>query len=178
MSSFWTPENDEKLKALYYRGLSASQIARELQAVSRNAVIGRLHRIGLKRGGPSHPGAKARGTPRGAPRKGAGRLAAVRQLTSQPVPEREAKPKAGASSWPIRTEPVVIVEPFAALPGSSPRPWTERTADQCNWPVGDGMSCCEPVHAAGWCEAHHSKGRVPLTPKQRSLARSLRRWVA
>lgn len=46
----WTEERIEELKAMFHAGFSASQIARKLGAVSRNAVIGKLHRIGLKRG--------------------------------------------------------------------------------------------------------------------------------
>lgn len=43
----WTDERTEKLKVLHGQGLSASQIAKILGGVTRNAVIGRAHRIGL-----------------------------------------------------------------------------------------------------------------------------------
>lgn len=43
----WTDERVEKLKELWVEGKSASQIARELGGVSRNAVIGKVHRLGL-----------------------------------------------------------------------------------------------------------------------------------
>ncbi|WP_280950746.1 GcrA family cell cycle regulator, partial [Pararhizobium antarcticum] len=52
----WTDERVEKLKKLWSEGLSASQIAAQLGGVSRNAVIGKVHRLSL-------PGrAKAGGT--------------------------------------------------------------------------------------------------------------------
>jgi len=43
----WTDERVEQLKGLWNEGLSASQIARTLGGVSRNAVIGKVHRLGL-----------------------------------------------------------------------------------------------------------------------------------
>ena len=43
----WTDERVERLKTLWSEGLSASQIATELGAVTRNAVIGKVHRLGL-----------------------------------------------------------------------------------------------------------------------------------
>ena len=45
----WTDDRIEKLKTLWDKGLSASQIATELgEGVTRNAVIGKAHRLGLK----------------------------------------------------------------------------------------------------------------------------------
>lgn len=44
----WTEERIEKLQQLWDKGLSASQIAEELGDVTRNAVIGKAHRLGLK----------------------------------------------------------------------------------------------------------------------------------
>jgi GcrA cell cycle regulator len=43
----WTDERVERLKSLWADGLSASQIAAELGGVTRNAVIGKVHRLGL-----------------------------------------------------------------------------------------------------------------------------------
>ena len=45
----WTDERVELLKKLWADGLSASQIAAELGGVTRNAVIGKVHRLGLLR---------------------------------------------------------------------------------------------------------------------------------
>jgi GcrA cell cycle regulator len=44
----WTDERIERLKALWTQGVTASQIADELGGVSRNAVIGKAHRLGLQ----------------------------------------------------------------------------------------------------------------------------------
>ncbi|HUF86830.1 MAG TPA: GcrA family cell cycle regulator, partial [Thermohalobaculum sp.] len=43
----WTDERVEKLKELWAEGVSASQIAKTLGGVTRNAVIGKVHRLGL-----------------------------------------------------------------------------------------------------------------------------------
>ena len=43
----WTDERVEQLKKLWSDGLSASQIAAELGGITRNAVIGKVHRLGL-----------------------------------------------------------------------------------------------------------------------------------
>ena len=44
----WTDERIDQLKTMWEKGLTASQIAEELGGVSRNAVIGKAHRLGLK----------------------------------------------------------------------------------------------------------------------------------
>ena len=44
----WTDERIDRLKTMWENGLTASQIAEDLGGVSRNAVIGKAHRLGLK----------------------------------------------------------------------------------------------------------------------------------
>ncbi len=52
----WTDERVEVLKKLWVDGLSASQIAKQLGSVTRNAVIGKVHRLGLAgRATPTRP---------------------------------------------------------------------------------------------------------------------------
>lgn len=46
----WSDERIEQLKKLFDAGMSASQIAAQLGQMSRNAVVGKLHRLGIKRG--------------------------------------------------------------------------------------------------------------------------------
>src|SRR5215210_5164613 len=53
----WTEERIERLKKMWSEGATASQIADELGGVSRNAVIGKAHRLGLDaRPSPVKPG--------------------------------------------------------------------------------------------------------------------------
>lgn len=44
----WTDERIEQLRTMWTKGMTASQIAEELGGVSRNAVIGKAHRLGLQ----------------------------------------------------------------------------------------------------------------------------------
>ena len=44
----WTDERIETLKTMWEKGMTASQIAETLGGVSRNAVIGKAHRLGLQ----------------------------------------------------------------------------------------------------------------------------------
>lgn len=57
----WTDERVEILKTMWGEGKSASQIAKELGGVTRNAVIGKVHRLGLsnRNGGGGSTSAKA-----------------------------------------------------------------------------------------------------------------------
>ncbi|WP_156841968.1 GcrA family cell cycle regulator [Novosphingobium aquimarinum] len=103
----WTDERIEKLTKMWEGGATASQIADELGGVSRNAVIGKAHRLGLKaRPSPVKPNEKpARPAP--APKAAA-------------KPEPAAPPKAPAEivppPAPVAAEPVVEAEPAADEP--------------------------------------------------------------
>ncbi|MDE5465352.1 GcrA family cell cycle regulator [Bradyrhizobium sp. CSS354] len=46
--TYFSPERVERLKELWEAGLSASQIALDLGGITRNAVIGKVHRLGLR----------------------------------------------------------------------------------------------------------------------------------
>ena len=51
ISMAWTPDRVEALKRMWSEGQSASQIANDLGGVTRNAVIGKVHRLGLSNRG-------------------------------------------------------------------------------------------------------------------------------
>ena len=59
----WTDDRVETLKKMWTDGQSASQIAKELGGVTRNAVIGKVHRLGLS----NRAGAAATPAPAAAP---------------------------------------------------------------------------------------------------------------
>ncbi|MHA6347376.1 GcrA family cell cycle regulator, partial [Roseivivax sp. CAU 1761] len=65
----WTDERVELLKKMWNEGQSASQIAKELGGVTRNAVIGKVHRLGLSN--RSGGGAEAEAEPVAAAAPGA-----------------------------------------------------------------------------------------------------------
>ncbi len=88
----WTDERIERLKELWTKGMTASQIAEELGGVSRNAVIGKAHRLDLQ----SRP----------SPVKG-----------SDSEPAKAAEPRKPAATLPPKPRPAPVV---AAPP--PPRP--------------------------------------------------------
>ena len=101
----WTEERIERLKAMWTKGATASQIADELGGVSRNAVIGKAHRLGLEsRPSPVKPGeekekkapAKAAPAPKAAPAKTA---------APKPAPAVARPPAAEASSPAVAPAP-------------------------------------------------------------------------
>ncbi len=64
----WTDERIDRLKAMWAKGATASQIADDLGGVSRNAVIGKAHRLGLEaRPSPVKPGEEKAKKPAAAP---------------------------------------------------------------------------------------------------------------
>ncbi|MBC7138163.1 MAG: GcrA cell cycle regulator [Defluviimonas sp.] len=102
----WTDERVETLKKMWAEGQSASQIAKELGSVTRNAVIGKVHRLGLSNrvGGAAGPEPEPEPKPV-APSRPAEPAAAQR-------PEAAAPPPAGA--------PVEDGEDDAPAPGARP----------------------------------------------------------
>ena len=102
----WTDERVETLKKMWAEGQSASQIAKELGGVTRNAVIGKVHRLGLSnRVGP------------GAAAEDEVEVAPVVVPTPAPAP---AKP---AAAPPRAAAPVAAPEaPVAAAPAPQPAP--------------------------------------------------------
>ena len=67
----WTDERIDTLKTMWEKGMTASQIAETLGGVSRNAVIGKAHRLGLQARPspvkPNEPEARARAAEAAAP---------------------------------------------------------------------------------------------------------------
>jgi len=110
----WTEDRVEVLTKLWAEGLSASQIAKQLGGVTRNAVIGKVHRLGLSgRAKPSNPAKKKA-------RKTTTRTRATRMPSAPRAPR-----------------PVVQARP--ALPMADGRFATILTITDhmCKWPIGD-----------------------------------------
>ncbi len=100
----WTDERIERLTKMWEGGATASQIADELGGVSRNAVIGKAHRLGLKaRPSPVKPNDKPEPAPRAAS-AGTARPAPEAPRAAQPVqpapPRPAAPPPAAAPATP------------------------------------------------------------------------------
>ncbi|WP_121067845.1 GcrA family cell cycle regulator [Chachezhania antarctica] len=158
----WTDERVELLKKMWGEGQSASQIAKELGGVTRNAVIGKVHRLGLsnRTGGPAAAAkpAAAEAKPKPASKPEAVQPEAAPETakaeTADAAPEPEARPAPSAPVNP-RKQIVPAGQPLPPQPSAneiSPEALakvsevekgalkltlmdlTERT---CKWPVGD-----------------------------------------
>ena len=180
----WTDERVETLKAMWSEGKSASQIAKELGGVTRNAVIGKVHRLGLS----NRAGAEA-------DEPVAGPEPAV-EPAPEPVTEPAPQPVA-APPRPVAKDPVPAVRP-KHVPGQPvpPQPTpseisaealanlaeiakkarrlnlmqlTERT---CKWPVGDPATddfwfCGLPaVPGKPYCETHVAVAFQPMSARR------------
>ena len=164
----WTDERVELLKKLWQDGLSASQIAKQLGGVTRNAVIGKVHRLGLSgRAAPSKPARTVFKAPRPA-RPAAAAPSAPRRLAEPVSPQ-------------VAPTPVRYVE---EAPGSA----TVLTlgAHMCKWPIGDpsldSFTFCGRRSGEGpYCLEHSEVAYQPTQAKKRTgpneLARSLRRYI-
>lgn len=115
----WTDERVETLKKMWGEGQSASQIAKELGGVTRNAVIGKVHRLGLSNrvGGkgdedegeaaPAAAATSARPEPVAA--RPAPEPAEARAPEPRPAPEpRTAAPASGATVTPLNPRKAII----------------------------------------------------------------------
>lgn len=160
----WNDQRIDTLKRLWTDGLSASQIAASLGYVTRNAVIGKIHRLGLS--GRSRTGQPSIG---GKPRK------------ERPVPRRSTRPTVAA----IGNGAMATAEPsYAVMPRREPEPeastevmsigqrvdimmLTEKT---CRWPIGDpgmeGFTFCgrKPCAGTPYCTSH---ARIAYMPAER-----------
>lgn len=135
-SSSWSDDRVQTLAGLWRDGLSASQIARRLGGVTRNAVIGKIHRLGLSgRAAPSLPGVRP------AKPKAERRLRRPRK-----APPRSARPSVTTAA----PEP---------LPESGLASVVSVRRGQCRWPIGDPLAdgfclCGRQAVRGAYCAAH------------------------
>ncbi len=100
----WTDERIEKLTKMWEGGATASQIAEELGGVSRNAVIGKAHRLGLKaRPSPVKPNEKEAAAP--APKTSRAETAPRPAPAARAAPPRPSAPAAAAPAADGSTPP-------------------------------------------------------------------------
>ena len=154
----WTDERVELLKKLWQDGLSASQIAAELGGVTRNAVIGKVHRLGLSgRGQPTSSIKRQRRTHSTGMRR-VRQLITVGNLALKPdqLPDADLRPRRN------------VVVPIARK--LSIFQLTEKT---CKWPIGDPGH--EEFHFCGhdsldnlpYCEYHAGVAYQAPEPRRR-----------
>ena len=174
----WTEENTATLRKLWADGRTCSEIARALGGeVSRNAVIGKVHRLGLPERANRRPRVGSVAA-RWVPGKGGG-------MRAPSIPKRgKFDPNPGAGNRfrqglpkpvaPVRAAPAVDE---AALERSVS--WNDRSPDQCAWILGEtngaqSRCCGQPVSAEGrmsnqasavYCADHAAAARAPVAAK-------------
>lgn len=148
----WSDERVDLLRRLWQEGLSASRIAAQLGGVTRNAVIGKVHRLGLSgraakasdtvlprkkaaREGEAQAsegaGAEATGAAQGAETGTAEPGAVIAMVPVAMVPVAAEAPAARAEPAPVaRVEPV-------ALATSRRVTIMDLRESMCRWPLGD-----------------------------------------
>ncbi len=168
----WSSERIEQLRSLWHDGLSASQIAAQLGGITRNAVIGKAHRLGLT-GRPS----PIKNRPAGVVR---------RQTAARPRPER--RPPAprvthtvvSAQPRPQRVEPLPPAE-LEDMPGATILTLTDRI---CKWPIGDPRDAdfhfCGRASAEGlpYCADHARRAYQPPARRSGEREESTQRFTA
>lgn len=160
----WTDERVELLRKLWSDGLSASQVAAELgPGITRNAVIGKIHRLGLAER------AKTAATPRPRAAK-----AARPQTASISAPRSGGHAVHGNVALAFATQAVVVArvapEEEVVIPMSERVTLMELRESMCRWPMGDPTTpefrfcgANSPIGSGPYC-AHHA--RVAYQPAQ------------
>jgi GcrA cell cycle regulator len=180
-SAGWTDERVELLKKLWMEGLSASQIAGELgEGVTRNAVIGKVHRLKLSaRAKPTNSAPRARPAPRPAPRRVAmpssiGSMSAAGKVRPTMPRPQSIGATALAASPDIETE--VYVAPATTelfIPEDKRLNLLQLNEHTCKWPIGDPLSkdfyfCGQHSLETGpYCEFHSRRAYHQVDKKRR-----------
>ena len=139
----WTDEQVEQLKSLWAQGLPCSQIAKEMDAPSRNAIIGKVRRLGLERR-----------------REGVNPLAARERAQRPPRPERAFKPRPMPKFMPAPVIEVIDLPPETPV---NPVALFDLQDHHCRWPLG------EPHHEMLHCGAQVADDR-PYCPAHCRMA--------
>jgi len=154
----WTDERVELLKKLWQDGLSASQIAAELGGVTRNAVIGKVHRLGLSgRGQPTTSIKRQRRTHSASVRR-------PRQPMTMGSLALQTDVYAETAYRPRRDVVVPIAKRLTIFA------LTEQT---CKWPIGDpgqeDFHFCgnDSLESAPYCEYHAGVAYQVPEPRRR-----------
>lgn len=182
----WTDDRVELLKKMWGEGQSASQIAKELGGVTRNAVIGKVHRLGLSNRATASATAKPEVKPKPAPK-----VEAKPKPTPKPAePAAKTEVVPVARTMPARKQIIPAGQPLPPQPSAneiSPEALAkvseiekkakrlslmELTERTCKWPVGDPATddfwfCGLPVQAGKpYCEAHVGVAFQPMSSRR------------
>lgn len=190
----WTEERVETLKRMWGEGQSASSIAKELGGVTRNAVIGKVHRLGLSNRNED---------PEPAPAPVVEPIPEPEPVVEEPVAEEPAPEEAPPAEEdeeeedevpafvPVQRRPIITAgQPLPPQPSAneiSPEALAEvrevekkarkltlmeLTERTCKWPIGDPATdkfwFCGLPSVAGkpYCEAHVGVAFQPMSARR------------
>jgi GcrA cell cycle regulator len=157
----WNDERVELLKKLWADGLSASQIAGRLGGVTRNAVIGKVHRLGLS----------GRAT--------TSRMKSHRPRVRTQSAKRLMKPRFASGNPAFRNLYLADTEPYVPPAEELVIPLKERkyiqtlTEVDCRWPIGDPQQAdfhfCgkQKINGLPYCEVHARRAFQPPQARRR-----------
>ena len=179
-STGWTDERVEVLKKLWMEGLSASQIAAELgEGVTRNAVIGKVHRLKLSaRAKPTNTAPLARPAARPAARRVASPAAGIGHIGTKPRAAMARPQVVGATA--LAASPEIEAELYVApasaelfIPEDKRLSLLQLTEHTCKWPIGDPLTkdfyfCGQHSLETGpYCEFHSRRAYHQVDKKRR-----------
>ncbi|KAB2657310.1 GcrA cell cycle regulator [Brucella tritici] len=176
----WTDERVELLKKLWSEGLSASQIAAQLGGVSRNAVIGKVHRLKLSGRGKTTtaaPRSKKVNTVAAAPRPAAQHSTGVHTTTMRTATVTKT---VGATAlqmdYAVDVVAETVVKPASdvVVPISRRLSLLQLSERTCKWPIGDPLN--EDFHFCGhesgesspYCKYHSRMAFQPTAERRRA----------
>lgn len=162
----WTDERIQTLKTMWEAGQTASQIAEALGGVSRNAVIGKAHRLELQARPspvkPNDPEAKA------AAAAAAGASASVAPAVSAPEPVEVEAPKPAPVAAPVVAAPkpaaAVMVEPVVEGPEDDEDEDEDEAAPAVAAPVRAPQPILRSVGPGGFLRQAPGEQQPPSTP--------------
>ena len=153
----WTDERVALLTKLWADGLSASQIAAELGGVTRNAVIGKVHRLGLS--------GRAKSPSSSSPRPRKARSSGMLRVSRSSMRGNTAL----AYDYEVEVEP----EPeLIKIPVEQRKTLLQLTEKTCHWPIGDPGSgdfffCGGEANDSPYCTFHSRVAYQPMTDRRR-----------
>ena len=170
----WTDDRVEQLKKLWSDGLSASQIAAEIGGVTRNAVIGKVHRLGLSGRGKTKAASSQR------PRKATRSPSAPTPITQQPAPRSTVMLAPVPAPLAIDAPQETALADEVAIPMSERVTIMDLRESMCRWPMGDPTKpefrfCgARSVSGLPYCNHHARVAYQPITDRKRDrrLARA------
>jgi GcrA cell cycle regulator len=162
----WTDDRVELLKKLWSEGQSASQIAAELGGITRNAVIGKVHRLGLS----GRAKAPSSAVPR--PRKPRPPSHMLRNMSRPAVRGNTALARHPLAVYEL--EPELEQEPLENIVPIGQRcTLLELSDSKCRWPIGDPGAAdfffCggKPVGDLPYCAYHARMAYQPASDRRR-----------